>query len=133
MKVYQRNKLLNNLAYKEKNLENVKERLAKDAEYKVRNLKNVRERLKDAEYKKRNLENVKARIVNDAQYRERNFQNVKLKRKYEKENGQGKDQLYATFHENIKDGPMHVCTCCGQLNFKSHLSEIKKKKTMEDF
>ena len=104
----------------------MKEKRACDLKYRERDLAYVKERLaNDPEYRERNLQNVKERLANDPEYRERNLQNVTFKRKCKSQNDQGRDKLYATFCENIDDGPMHMCACCGQLNFKTNVCEMK--------
>ena len=124
-------KLENDEQYRVRNLQNVKARLETDDEYRIRNLQNVKARLEDDdEYRNRNLQNANERYHNKIQSNEILYEQFQASSRKSKEKSQRcmtddqkRQKMYEQYYNAIKEGPSHVCVCCGQINFKKNVFE----------
>ena len=64
------------------------------------------------------LENVRARLDNDPLYKGENFERAVDRKKQIRVKKSEWDDLKKEYKLSIREGPTHVCVCCGQLFFK---------------
>jgi len=76
----------------------------------------VRVRLdNDPLYKRKNLENVRARLDSDTLYKGKHFERAVDRKNKQIRVKKGEWDNLKEYKLSIREGPTHVCVCCGQL------------------